>query len=140
MSSSASLISRVWVEKLFGYLNHSISFENDDPRDSNINLLYGENGSGKTTLLRLIYCSLSKNVNEGLRGYISVVPFKTFVVEMSHGVRIELSREAAATGPYKFSIFSSKREVSADITPGENFKVNHSTSPGMRELSAALQE
>ena len=41
-------ITELDIQKLYGYINYNIKF------NDNINFLYGENGCGKTTVLKII--------------------------------------------------------------------------------------
>jgi energy-coupling factor transporter ATP-binding protein EcfA2 len=130
------ILTQVAIDGLFGYLNHRIHFDRDRDADPNINLLYGENGTGKTTILRLIYSCLSGNGNEGLRGFIAMVPFKRLVIDTTVGARFEIDRNKPEAGGYRFSIVTSKGTTSANLTPNPGGTINTQTSP---ELPGVLQ-
>ncbi|QGH32606.1 AAA family ATPase [Gracilibacillus salitolerans] len=67
------MIKKIYVEKLFGYLDYPIDFSE---QKNNIVLLHGPNGSGKTTIFEMI-----KGISDlDFRIFIST-PFKRFVIE-----------------------------------------------------------
>jgi len=65
------IIKRFKAEKVFGYLNFDISFNND------ISFLVGGNGSGKTTALKLMNALVNPNLKDLIQ-----IPFQNISLEL----------------------------------------------------------
>jgi predicted ATPase len=130
------ILTGVEVDELFGYLTYRIRLDDRD----NLSLLYGENGSGKTTLLWLIYAALSPARGEGLKKFISTVPFRRFKLSTSIGFTIEIFRPDANPGGYTFTIVTPGRSLSALTRLSANGKMNLDTNPELPPILEALAE
>jgi len=76
------MIKRFKIEKLFGFRNVDISFEDD------IKILIGENGLGKTTILNSLYYVLSEKYNK-----LSQIEFERIEIVFFDNKKISFSKE-----------------------------------------------
>jgi hypothetical protein len=135
-AADTTIITAIEIDGLFGYLDYRIRFD-DGTFDRGMNLLYGDNGCGKTTILRLLYSCLSTNSNEGLRGYIALIPFQRICIKTSFDAVVEVTRDRAEAGPYTYSLSQGSRRTSVPIKVGDDLRVNAGTTP---ELPALFEQ
>jgi predicted ATPase len=128
------ILTAVEVDELFGYLNYRVELDDKE----NLSLLYGENGSGKTTLLWLIYSALSPVTTQGLKNFITTVPFKRFKLETSIGCTIEIARPKATTGPYVFDLETPTNIYSVTVQLNARKQLVLDENPKMAEVLSAL--
>ncbi len=126
------LITDILADSLFGLYTYDLSRHPqlfDTP--SRLIILYGHNGSGKTTILRLIYDLLSSHNNQGHRGNIALIPFRTFAITLSSGVTVSANRSANdLVGSYQLSIKQPGQRVQEfPITVDPEGKVLTPTEP-----------
>lgn len=102
VSLSASAISEIEVDKLFGLYDYRIKVVPSSTAPfAKLLILYGDNGSGKTTLLRLIYHLLSPQDARGHRSALAPIPFRRLSVRLGSSVVVEAVRKGdALTGGY----------------------------------------
>lgn len=94
------LVTSLRVEELFGRYSYCLEMPVVDAIPSRLALLHGDNGSGKTTILRLLWNLLCAADNRGHRTAIAQVPFRKFVVGMSGGRSISVTREHELVGSF----------------------------------------
>lgn len=83
------LISKIYIEKLFGLYTYTLP---DEGELSNASILYGDNGVGKSTILRLVFHLLSSAGDRGHRNALFNAPFESLEVTLSNGVKLEAVR------------------------------------------------
>jgi ABC-type cobalamin/Fe3+-siderophores transport system ATPase subunit len=135
------LINAVEVDDLFGRYSYRIHRPKNKGRDSRLLLLHGDNGSGKTTILRMLWNLLSPANDRGHRSFLAKTPFRRFLVALSDGVVIEVTRASEKlVGTYSVRL---KREGKIDLlvtfTANANLRVP-SSNPAQRAWAQAFSE
>jgi hypothetical protein len=106
-----------------------------------MSLIYGENGSGKTSILRLLYATLSSSGHEGLRGYLTSVPFKSFRVALTSGWSFSVERSTADAGNYRYSIhIDGKQAATALVGLNAEQKAESKEGPSVPEFLKIVRE
>jgi energy-coupling factor transporter ATP-binding protein EcfA2 len=133
--SDPPFIDRIEIYDLFGFKNYVLDVGNRTT--NNLAFLYGDNGSGKSTILNLIYSLLSKNVNEGNRGYLANTPFRELFVRLHDGTTIQLTKGEGLTGGY--SVWVKGREnFEIDIVVSKEMTVLDSENKTIKTLNQFL--
>jgi len=101
-----AIISKIQVEKLFGYLNYTIDFHDDT------SIIIAPNGFGKTTMFHFINFVLNPDIYVYMK-HIRGVPYKTFSVTLNNGVVLTLTN-GDEDGVFTFS--ASNVEQPKEIT------------------------
>lgn len=91
-------IAQIQIEKLFGQYNYTLQKCSDGADLSRLFILYGANGSGKTTILKLIYHTLSPELERGHRSFLSRTQFARFAITLNDGTIIEALRLKRKSG------------------------------------------
>lgn len=99
-----SHISKIVVDKLFGYYSYTLPKPKEDKNVNEMFILYGSNGCGKTTILNLVYWLLSTRDGKGYKTNISKVKFENFKVQLNNGYEIGAERENSVLGAYTYYI------------------------------------
>lgn len=141
------ILRRVEIQELFGYLNYDLDFERDESgsvstaeSEKAVSLLYGQNGSGKTTVLRLIYSALASSRGEGLRSYISLVPFKAIRFHLNENKIISIYK-SRQDGSYEYHFaYPDETRRSYKIVPSGEGRVNEQNNPKYKDLIQELDE
>jgi energy-coupling factor transporter ATP-binding protein EcfA2 len=97
-------ITRIKVEKLFGYNTYDLQAESVDV--SKLMIFYGDNGSGKTTLLKLLFNLLSPAPRRGHKTFVAGIRFKRISIYLTNGMTVlaERRNSRTLTGSYYMSI------------------------------------
>ena len=119
---SSNAISKISVEKLFGYYTYEIPEHGKEYGNlSRLIILYGDNGSGKTTILRLLHSILSPAMHAGHRTFIGKQKFKRFEVQLVNGTRVVAERGGEILeGKYNLSIWKGNSSlVEMELVPNK---------------------
>jgi energy-coupling factor transporter ATP-binding protein EcfA2 len=132
-------ISRIVVDKLFGYYSYDLQSSETDL--SKLLILYGDNGSGKTTILKCIFHLLSPATNKRHRTELARIPFKRFAVTLGNKVTIAAVRHEVIVGAFEMSIVGPAIDVKAHFATDAALKlIPERKERSRRPLLKALAE
>lgn len=135
--SNVSVIKRFEVFELFGLHDYKLDFGASSAGEArHETLLYGDNGTGKTTILKLMYHLLSKKRNEGSRTYLSRIPFKRILVELTEGQFIEMVKHQEQ----RLTFVDGTSSQSIIINPDSDMAVRASSNPDLAVYEKFLSD
>jgi len=128
--SQPSRISRIEVEKLFGYYSYILPSSGEEKDVSTFFILYGDNGSGKTTILNLVYAMMLSEDRVGAKTYISKTPFGRVSIFFDNGSEITALRTSGLmTGAFTIIVNRIGEEpFCLEITPDNDGGVRQDMS------------
>lgn len=88
---TTKLISKIYIEKLFGQYTYTLPKNNTDESLQDATIIYGDNGVGKSTLLRIIFHLLSAAENRGHRTALCKYNFENISISLTSGIILKAS-------------------------------------------------
>ena len=134
-------IAGIVVEGLFGLYGYQLGLSVGQAFDPGLLLFYGDNGRGKTTILRLLYHTLSPELQGGHRTALTRIPVRRFCITLGDGTEIEIRRGGdSLVGPYKWLLTRpNQTQLFVDVVPNEQGNVTRSQDPEVAKKWAALE-
>lgn len=116
-NNSKPIISKIYVDGLFGQYEYTLGKDSDLPNPS---IVYGDNGVGKTTILRTVFHILSPSDDRGHRQAIRKTPFSKFIIYLSSGVKFVATKPDGADGEtVVLEILNEKEPIAEWVFTGE---------------------